>query len=73
MRKVLLSILAASAVSLGSVPAATADQLCDPAAEDCRAILLNLIQRETAGIDVAFWFMEDTHWHARLKTTHQLG
>ena len=39
--------------------AAAADRLCDPGGEDCRAILLNYINNETVGIDVAFWFMED--------------
>ena len=39
------------------------DQLCDPANEDCRAILINTIRAEKVGIDVAFWFMEDS-WYA---------
>jgi regulation of enolase protein 1 (concanavalin A-like superfamily) len=51
---------------------AAAEQLCDPAFQDCRAPLLDLINNETVGIDVAFWFMEDdryaqaiiARWHA---------
>jgi phosphatidylserine/phosphatidylglycerophosphate/cardiolipin synthase-like enzyme len=73
MWKGILSILATALVSLASVQPAQADRLCDPAGEDCRAILLNLIQRETAGIDVAFWFMEDARYSAELVRRHQAG
>ena len=45
---------------------ARADQLCDPAFQDCREPLLNLIRAEQTGIDVAFWFMEDTRYSAEL-------
>ena len=64
MRTVLLGILTASAVTLGSVRPGLADQLCDPASQDCRAILLDLDPHETVGIDVAFWFMEDARYSA---------
>jgi len=43
-------------------PAAAYDRLCDPAFEDCRTPLLDLIKHETQGIDVAFWFMEDARY-----------
>jgi hypothetical protein len=36
------------------------DRRCDPGVEQCRTYLLNYIANETAGIDVAFWFMEDS-------------
>jgi hypothetical protein len=36
--------------------------LCDPAAENCRTRLIQLIRDEKVGIDVAFWFMEDARY-----------
>jgi phosphatidylserine/phosphatidylglycerophosphate/cardiolipin synthase-like enzyme len=39
--------------------AAAAEVMCDPAYQDCRTPLLNLIRNETDSIDVAMWFMED--------------
>ena len=49
------------------------DRLCDPANEDCRAILLGYIQRETVGIDVGFWFMEDARYTAELTRAFNRG
>ena len=43
----------------GAVPASAQHQMCEPAAEDCRQILIDYIRAETVGLDVAFWFMED--------------
>jgi phospholipase D-like protein len=43
-------------------PAAAFDRLCDPSFENCRTPLLDLINHETQGIDVAFWFMEDSRY-----------
>jgi phosphatidylserine/phosphatidylglycerophosphate/cardiolipin synthase-like enzyme len=54
-------------------PAAAIEQMCDPADEDCRAILLNLIRAETVGIDVAFWFMEDQRYTAELIRRFNAG
>jgi PLD-like domain len=71
MRKVLLGILVATGV-LWAAPA-RAEQLCDPASQDCRAILLNLIQNETVGIDVAFWFMEDSRYSAAIINRFHAG
>lgn len=72
MRKVLLGILAATGVLLAS-PVSGAERLCDPSAEDCRAILLNLIQNETTRIDVAFWFMEDSRYSNAIIQRFQAG
>jgi hypothetical protein len=58
---------------LSHVRPAQAERLCDPAGEDCRAILLNLIRNETVGIDVAFWFMEDARYSAELIRRAQAG
>jgi hypothetical protein len=57
--------MAMGVVLLGATMA-RADQLCDPAFQDCREPLLNLIRAETTGIDVAFWFMEDARYSAEL-------
>lgn len=72
MRKVLLGILMAMGVLLAS-PARGAERLCDPSAEDCRQILLNLIQNETTGIDVAFWFMEDNRYSDAIINRFRAG
>jgi phosphatidylserine/phosphatidylglycerophosphate/cardiolipin synthase-like enzyme len=46
--------------------ASAADRLCDTAFEDCRTPLLELIDNERLGVDVAFWFMEDARYTAAL-------
>jgi hypothetical protein len=50
------------AVSLLAFPNAVAaqDTLCDNSYQDCRTPIIQLIQNETAGIDVSFWFMTDS-------------
>ncbi|HEV3485889.1 MAG TPA: phosphatidylserine/phosphatidylglycerophosphate/cardiolipin synthase family protein, partial [Vicinamibacterales bacterium] len=68
-----LAVLAAL-VTWGTAARATAaDRLCDPAHEDCRAVLINLIRNEQVGIDVAFWFMEDPRYTAELIKKWQAG
>jgi phosphatidylserine/phosphatidylglycerophosphate/cardiolipin synthase-like enzyme len=59
-----LTILAALLLTGTASAQSGREKLCDPANEDCRAILINYIRQETVGIDVAFWFMED-QWYAR--------
>ena len=62
-RQLLLGAACVAAVVAGAATTAqAAERLCDPAYEDCRALLLNYIRNETVGIDVAFWFMEDTRY-----------
>ena len=39
-----------------------ADNLCDPSTANCRTQLLTLIQNERVGIDVGFWFMQDSRY-----------
>jgi phosphatidylserine/phosphatidylglycerophosphate/cardiolipin synthase-like enzyme len=58
---------------LGSVPARAQDRLCDPGNELCRTILINYIRGETVGIDVAFWFMEDSRYTTELIRRHNAG
>jgi phosphatidylserine/phosphatidylglycerophosphate/cardiolipin synthase-like enzyme len=55
--------LAASfALVLLAAPARGADTLCDPSFSNCRTQLLTLIQNENVGIDVGFWFMQDSRY-----------
>jgi phosphatidylserine/phosphatidylglycerophosphate/cardiolipin synthase-like enzyme len=60
-------------LSAGVVQAHAQDRLCDPGAEDCRSILINYIRNERIGIDVAFWFMEDTRYATELINRHRAG
>ena len=62
------------AVLFGSpASVAAAERLCDSAFEDCRAPLLQLIANEKVGIDVAFWFMEDSRYATALVNKHKAG
>ena len=54
-------------------PAQAAERLCDPSFEDCRAPLLTLIRNERVGIDVAFWFMEDTRYSTAIIDRWKVG
>jgi len=49
------------------------ERLCDPAFEDCRTPLWNLIDAETVGIDVAFWFMQDSSYATKLVNKFKAG
>src|SRR5215203_1382283 len=49
------------------------ERLCDPAFEDCRTPLWALIDAETVGIDVAFWFMQDTSYATKLVNKFKAG
>ena len=49
------------------------ERLCDPAFEDCRAPLWSLIDGETVGIDVAFWFMQDTSFATKIIDRYKAG
>ncbi len=53
--------------------AAAADRLCDTSFENCRTPLINLIKNERVGIDVAFWFMEDTRYVTALLERFRAG
>jgi phosphatidylserine/phosphatidylglycerophosphate/cardiolipin synthase-like enzyme len=47
--------------------------VCDPAEENCRTRLIQLIRNEQVGIDVAFWFMEDARYTFELTQKFQQG
>jgi phosphatidylinositol-3-phosphatase len=49
------------------------DRLCDTAFEDCRIPLWSLIDNETVGIDIAYWFMQDTSISNKIIARHQAG
>ena len=49
------------------------ERLCDTAFEDCRAPLWQLIDQETVGIDIAYWFMQDTSIANKIIARHQAG
>src|SRR3982751_6050599 len=49
------------------------EHLCDTQYEDCRTPILDLIRNEKVGIDVAFWFMEDSRYVAELVRAHDAG
>lgn len=58
---------------LAAIPATAQDRLCDTSFEDCRTPLWQLIDQETVGIDVAFWFMDDTSYVPKLISKFQSG
>ena len=62
--KLLFLLLLALAAS--STRAEALERICDVAHEDCRAPLLELIDNEEVGIDVAFWFMQDSRYSSAL-------
>jgi phosphatidylserine/phosphatidylglycerophosphate/cardiolipin synthase-like enzyme len=53
--------------------AQASETLCDPSFQNCRDLLLTLIQNETVGIDVAFWFMQDARYEAAIVKRSQAG
>jgi hypothetical protein len=59
--------------TLACAAPAAAETLCDPSWQDCRTPLLNLINSETVGIDVAFWFMQDTRYEAAILNRWKAG
>ena len=68
-----LLILGVFSLLVPSAPAGAADRLCDSSFEDCRTPLLNLIRNETVGIDIAFWFMEDSRYTTALIERFKAG
>jgi phosphatidylserine/phosphatidylglycerophosphate/cardiolipin synthase-like enzyme len=59
---------------LASAPSArAADTLCDPSTSNCRTQLLTLIQNEQIGIDVGFWFMQDSRYMTEIVKRWQAG
>lgn len=67
------SLLALTLLVCASQPLSAAERLCDTAFEDCRAPLINLIRAETVGLDVAWWFMEDSRYATEIIKRWQAG
>jgi phosphatidylserine/phosphatidylglycerophosphate/cardiolipin synthase-like enzyme len=73
MRSLAIVPVAALLLVLHTSRATAADRLCDPAFENCRTPLLDLIHQETVGIDVGFWFMEDARYSSALIERWRAG
>lgn len=67
------AVVVAFVLTLWPSRASALERLCDPAFEDCRVPLLNLIQNEQVGIDVAFWFMTDTRYSDAIISRWRAG
>ncbi|MGE0446190.1 MAG: phospholipase D-like domain-containing protein [Vicinamibacterales bacterium] len=68
-----LPALVAGLLLTVAAQAAPLDRICDPAYENCRTPVLDLIRAETQGIDVAFWFMTDTRYANELIARFRAG
>ena len=60
-------------LAINAQQAQAQERLCDTAFEDCRQPLWDLIDHETVGIDVSFWFIQDTSLSNKLIARHQAG
>ena len=49
------------------------ERLCDPAYEDCRSQLIQLMDAEPEAMDIAFWFMEDARYTAAIERAVRRG
>src|SRR5687768_8508835 len=71
--KTLHVALAVILLGLLSITTQAQERLCDTAFEDCRAPLWSLIDNETVGIDIAYWFMQDTSIANKVVARYQAG
>lgn len=60
-------------VLLSSQPSLAQERLCDPSVEDCYSPLLQTIQTETAGIDMALYWIELPGLADAIIKRHQAG
>src|SRR5215470_10484058 len=72
-RRVYISFLVFVVLMLAAFSTQGQERLCDPAFEDCRHPLWDLIDAETAGIDVAFWFMQDSSYATKIIERFKAG
>ena len=68
-----ISLVTVTVLATAAPAAAQYNRLCDPAYENCRTPLIQLIRNETVGIDVGFWFMEDTRFANELIAKWRAG
>jgi len=78
VRSGVLCAAIAIVVSIGLfIPAGASAQpferLCDDSFEDCRAPIIQLIRNETVGIDVSYWFMNDTQYSTEIIKRWKAG
>lgn len=74
MRRVAHAFVFATVILLSAAHQASGqERLCDTAFEDCRQPLWTLIDSETVGIDVSFWFMQDTSYANKIIARFQAG
>ena len=71
--RVHIALMAVCLALASSGGALAADRLCDVAHENYRTPLLDLINNEQVGIDVAFWFMEDSRYSSALVAKWRAG
>ena len=62
-------------ICTGLVPARAhaLERFCDSSFQDCRTPLLQLIANEHVGIDIGFWFMEDSRYVTALIKQFKAG
>ena len=72
-RAVFTCALLALLTTIAASPARADESLCDASFQDCRAPLLRLINNETVGLDVAFWFMEDSRYSTAIINRWKAG
>src|SRR5262249_16167358 len=65
--------LALIVFTLSLTSAQAQDRLCDTAFEDCRQPLSTLIANEPVGIELAYWFMQDTSISNKIIARWQAG
>jgi len=70
---VLAGLLVLGDARPASAQAASVDELCDPAFQNCRVPLIDLINNEKVGIDAAWWFMEDSRYATALINAWNRG
>lgn len=75
-----LSFLLATGATPAYARQLSGDVLCDPGNvnpfpgyTDCRDILIDYMDREMVGIDIAFWFMEDDRYRSALLRAKSRG
>src|SRR5215203_5417750 len=71
--KACLTVLFAVGFAPTRAAAQGLERMCDPGWEDCREILITYIRAEKVGLDVAFWFMEDSWIAAEVIARHKAG
>lgn len=67
------AFLLVSVLLLSATRGTAQERLCDTAFEDCRQPLWTLIDSETVGIDVSFWFMQDQSYANKLIARFNAG